>query len=119
MGLSGSSHQRTVSQAQIARPTSEIVYTFSFTTDWFQTENAVAPISAAATATVMRVQRSGNQLTSTRSVIRNHMPAETALARAASMLIRVATLAPIGTIAATRPIRTKNGFPGGCGSPRV
>ena len=116
---SGSSHQRTVSHATIARPTSETVYTFSFTTDWFHTVKAVAPTSAAAPATVMRTHRCGNQLTSTRSVIRNHIPADTALDSAASTLMRMATVGAIGRIAATRPMSTKNGLPGGCGSPSV
>jgi hypothetical protein len=100
-------------------PTSETVYTFSFTTDWFQTVNDVAPMTAATTPTVTRCQRSVNQPTSTRSVIRNHMPAETALATAARMFTRAPIELAIGRIEKTRPIRTKNGLPGGWGSPSV
>ena len=59
---SGSSHQRTISQEMSAMPTSETVYTFSFTTDWFHTVNAVAPMSAASAPPAMRCQRSANQL---------------------------------------------------------
>ena len=82
--------------------------------------NAVAPISAAIVPPVMRCQRCGNQPTSTRSVIRNHIPAETALQIAANTLMRVATLGPkIGMIENTRPIRTNSGLPGGWGSPSV
>ena len=33
--------------------------------------------------------------------------------------MRTATVGAIGRIAKTRPMRTKNGLPGGCGSPRV
>src|SRR6476660_8267017 len=66
-----------------------------------------------------RCQRSGNQLTSTRSVIRNHIPAETALQIAARMLMRTATDDAIGRIANTRPMITKSGLPGGWGSPSV
>src|SRR3954468_1788251 len=67
----------------------------------------------------MRIQRCSNQLTSTRSVIRNHMPADTALQMAASTLMRTATLFAMGSTEKTRPIRTNSGFPGGCGRPRV
>ena len=41
---SGSSDQRTVSQEMSASPSAATVYTFSFTTLWFHTVNAVAPI---------------------------------------------------------------------------
>ena len=33
--------------------------------------------------------------------------------------MRIATVEAIGRIAKTRPMRTKNGFPGGCGRPSV
>src|SRR5437764_5442162 len=67
----------------------------------------------------MRCQRSGNQLTSTRSVMRNHMPAETALQIAARMLILTATELAIGRIENTRPMMTKSGYPEGWGMPSV
>jgi hypothetical protein len=102
-----------------ARPTRLTVYTFSLTTDWLHTVNAVAPMSAAAVPPAMRCQRCGNQLTSTRSVIRNHMPADTALETAARMLTRAAIEPAMGSSVKKRPISTKNGLPGGCGSPRV
>ena len=47
------------------------------------------------------------------------MPAETALATAARTFTRTAMLDAIGRIAKNRPMRTKNGLPGGCGRPRV
>src|SRR4051812_7206305 len=65
----------------------------------------------------MRCQRSLNQPTRTRSVIRNHMPADTALEIAASTLMRTAMELAIGRIANTRPMRTNRGLPGGCGRP--
>jgi hypothetical protein len=89
------------------------------TTLWFQTVNAVAPMSAASAPPATRCQRSANQLTRTRSVMRNHIPAETALQIAASRLMRSATVGAIGRMANTRPISTNSGLPGGCGSPRV
>ena len=119
LGPSGSSHHRTMSQAEIAMPTSESVYTFSLTTDCDHTVNAVAPISAASEPPAMRCHLRGSQLTSTRSVTRNHIPAETALHSAAKMLIRIATFGAIGMIANTRPMRTNSGLPGGCGMPRM
>src|SRR5438034_72035 len=74
---------------------------------------------AATVPPRMRCHRSENQLTSTRSVIRNHMPAETALQIAARMLIRIATLDAMGKIEKTRPRMTNSGLPGGWGMPRV
>ncbi len=47
------------------------------------------------------------------------MPALTALESAASRLMRIATEGAMGSTANTRPMSTKNGLPGGCGSPRV
>src|ERR1043165_4841668 len=116
---SGWSDQWIISHAMIAMPTSETVYTFSFTTDWFQTVKAVAPMSAAIAPPVMRCHRSANQLTNTRSVMRNHMPADTALQMAARMLIRTATDDAMGRIENTRPTMTNSGFPGGWGRPKV
>ena len=81
--------------------------------------NAVAPISTASEPPATRCQRLSNQLTSTRSVTRNHIPALTALDTAASRLMRIAMVGAIGRIVATRPMSTKSGFPGGCGRPKV
>ena len=50
---------------------------------------------------------------------RNHSPAAAALHKAARTLIRIATFGAIGRIAKNRPSKTKNGFPGGWGSPKV
>ena len=47
------------------------------------------------------------------------MPADTALQIAARMLMRTATVVAIGRIENTRPMMTKSGLPGGCGSPSV
>jgi len=117
-GPSGSSHHRTVSQDTMARPMSETVYTFSFTTDWFHTVKAVAPMIVATTPPVIRCQRSASHDTHTRSATRNHMPAAIALVSAASALIFTATLSePSGRMENTRPISTNNGLPGGCGRP--
>src|SRR5918995_5040860 len=116
LGPSGSSHHRTVSQEMIATPTSDTVYTFSLTTAWLHTVNAVAPIKAASAPPSTRCQRSASQLTSTRSVIRNQTPADTAAHVAASMFTQNAGFMP-GMMEKTRPIKTKNGFPGGWGSP--
>src|SRR5262245_22571672 len=116
---SGSSDQRIISHDTTAMPASDTVYTFSFTTDWFHTVNAVAPSSVAIDAPRIRCQRAGNQPTSTRSVTRNHIAAATAEHSAARTLIRDATLAAIGSSAKTRPIRTKSGLPGGWGRPSV
>src|SRR5688500_8029259 len=118
-GPTGSSAHRTDSQATMAKKASETVYTFSFTTLWFQTVKAVAPMIAASTPPVTRCHRCGNQLTSTRSVIRNQAPADIALVTAARMLTRVAISEAIGSSVKTRPSRTKNGLPGGCGMPSV
>src|SRR4051812_21915354 len=111
---SGSSHQRTVSHDTTAKNASDTVYTFSFTTLWFHTVNAVAPRSAAVTAAVMRVHFTIDHVANTRSATRNHSPADIALQNAARKFTRAATLL-IGTSEATRPSSTKSGFPGGCG----
>src|ERR1035437_8926962 len=116
---SGSSHHRTMSHAATASPASDTVYTFSFTTDCAQTVNAVEPIRTASAPPAMRCQRSANQPTSTRSVIRNHIPAATELDSAASTFTRIAMVGAIGSSVKTRPSSTKNGFPGGCGMPSV
>src|SRR3954465_8521435 len=118
-GPAGSSHQRTVSHDTIAIPTSDTVYTFSLTTDCAHTVNAAAPMSTASAPPAIRCHRFGSQLTSTRSVIRNHIPAETALESAARMLTRIATVGAMGRWLKTCPMSTKNGLPGGCGIPRT
>ena len=118
-GPSGSSDHRIISHEMIAMPASDTVYTFSFTTDWFHTVNAVAPMSVATLAPTIRRHRSGNQLTSTRSVVRNHIAAATALQAAAKMLIRMATDPAIGNSDITRPSSTNSGLPGGWGRPSV
>ena len=61
----------------------------------------------------------GTSSTSTRSVMRNHIPADAALQIAARMLMRTATVVAIGRIENTRPMMTKSGLPGGWGSPSV
>src|SRR5687768_7292202 len=119
LGPSGSSDQRIMSHEITAMPRSETVYTFSFTTDWFHTVNAVAPMAVATAAPVRRCHFSGSQPTSTRSVMRNHIAADIALHRAARTLMRIATPGAMGNTANTRPIRTNSGLPGGCGSPSV
>ncbi len=73
-----------------ANPMSEIVYTFSFTTDWFHTVNIVAPTNTAVPAPASRSHFPVNHRASTRSVIRNQNPADAALASAAMMLMRAA-----------------------------
>jgi hypothetical protein len=79
--------------------------------------NAVAPTSTASEAPTIRCQYAGSQPSNTRSVIRNHMPAETALQNAAIRLIRWATLGAIGSSETTWPSSTNSGLPGGCGIP--
>ena len=60
----------------------------------------------------------GTSRPGSRSVMRNHMPADTALQIAARMLMRTATVVAIGRIENTRPMMTKSGLPGGWGSPK-
>src|SRR2546426_3949150 len=60
---------------------SDSVYTFSFTTDWFQTVNAVAAASAPATAARRRGRRAGTHSRIQRSLTRNQHPAAIALVR--------------------------------------
>src|SRR6476661_7900598 len=115
---SGSSHQSTVNHETMAKNASETVYTFSFTTLWFHTVNAVALRRLATVAPASRVHRCVNQWANTRSATRNHTAAVPALHRAASRFTRTATL-PIGTSVATRPRSTNSGLPGGCGMPSV
>ncbi len=95
------------------------MYTFSFTTDWFHTVNAVVATSAPARAAKRRGQRVGTMPRSQRSPIRNQHAADTALVTAASRLMRCAYPAAQGTSPHTCATRTKNGLPGGCGIPSV
>src|SRR5262245_64407248 len=76
-------------------------------------------MTAASTPPRIRCHRLANHPTSTRSVIRNHIPAETALQIAARMLILTAIDDAIGKIEKTRPMMTNSGLPGGCGRPSV
>ena len=52
-------------------------------------------------------------------MIRNHIPADTALETAARMFTRAAIELAIGSSEKNFPMSTKNGLPGGCGSPRM
>ncbi len=70
-------------------------------------------------APTIRRHRSWNHPASTRSVIRNHIAAATALHNAAKMLIRAATEDAMGSSDITRPSSTNSGLPGGWGSPSV
>src|SRR5690606_1550579 len=54
-----------------------------------------------------------------RSVMRNPIPALTALGRAARMLLLMATVGAMGSMEKTRPLMTKNGLPARCGRPTV
>src|SRR5947209_3368957 len=83
---SGSSHQRTVSHDTTAKKASETVYTFSLTTLWFHTVNAVAPSRDATAEATVRGQRASDHAASTRSATRNHSAAEAALHSAANAL---------------------------------
>src|SRR5437016_12528821 len=96
---------------------SDSVYTFSFTTDWFHTVNAVAALGAPATAARRRGSRAGTQLRIHRSPTRNQHPAATALVTAASRLIRSAYAAARGKRPQVWAISVNSGFPGGCGMP--
>jgi hypothetical protein len=106
-----------VSHETIAKKSSETVYTFSFTTLWFHTVKAVAPMSVAAPAPTSRCHRSRSHPTRTRSVIRNQAAAESAEQSAASTFTRCATVGAMGRWVKTLPSSTKNGLPGGCGIP--
>ena len=66
------------------------MYTFSFTTDWFHTVNAVAASTAPASAVARLGQRAGTTARSHRSPIRNQKPAVSALITADIRLMRAA-----------------------------
>src|SRR6266550_5284555 len=96
-GASGFSIHSIISHDTIVKNRSDTVYTFSFTTDWFHTVNAVAPMRVARPATTMRCQRSPIQRATILSVMRNQKPAEHALANAARILILAAYETGIGS----------------------
>src|SRR5512142_705447 len=95
------------------------VYTFSFTTDWFQTVNAVALTRAPASAARRRGVRTGTMGRRNRSPTRNQHAAATALVTAANRLMRIAYPATNGIIPQTWASIVNNGLPGGCGMPRT
>src|SRR5690242_715237 len=76
-------------------------------------------MSAAAAATTRRIHRAASHRRATCSVTRNQKPADAALQIAAKRFTRAATFGAIGSNENTRPTITKNGLPGGCGSPKV
>ena len=69
---------------------SETVYTFSFTVDWFHTVHIVALTRTPAKAAASRAQRIGTTSRIQRSATRNQSPAESALVSAAKRLMRAA-----------------------------
>src|SRR5947209_14184886 len=75
---------------------SDSVYTFSFTTDWFQTVNAVAAASAPAPAARRRGRRAGTHSRIQRSLTRNQHPAASGLVNAASSVMGSAEPAAVG-----------------------
>src|SRR5688572_22939984 len=108
-----------MSHDTIAIPASDTVYTFSFTTDWFQTVKAVAPMSVETAAVMRLVTGPRPARMATRRATRYQTAAATALDTAASTLMRIATLGAMGRIENTRPMMTNSGLPGGCGRPKV
>src|SRR3989442_2373727 len=106
-----------MSHSTSAIESSETVYTFSFTTDWFHTVNAVAATSAPATAARRRGMRAGTHSRIRRSLTGNRAPAAIALVTAASRLMRMAYPAASGSSPHVWAISTNRGLPGGCGMP--
>src|SRR6266446_10486076 len=106
-----------MSHSTSAIESSDSVYTFSFTTDWFHTVNAVAAASAPATAARRRGSWAGTHARIQRSLTRNQHAAAIALVTAASRLIRMAYPAASGSRPHTWAISTNRGLPGGCGMP--
>jgi hypothetical protein len=96
---------------------SETVYTFSFTTDWFHTLHEVAPTRAPPIAAPCRAHRLGTMPRSQRSATRNQNTAAPALVTAANRLIRTAYDSASGSSPKTWARTTNSGFPGGCGMP--
>src|SRR5690348_7498997 len=93
------------------------VYTFSFTTDWFHTVNAVAPQIAPASAAMRRGHTAGTKLRIQRSLTRNQHAAAIALVVAAKRLMRAAYPDARGIMPHTCAIIVNSGLPGGCGMP--
>ena len=93
------------------------MYTFSFTTDWFHTVNAVAEQIAPASAASRRGHVAGTHARIKRSPTRNQHPAATALVTAARRLIRIAYPAASGSRPQTCARIVNSGLPGGCGMP--
>ena len=113
----GWSSQRTISHNTSAIESRDNVYTFSFTTDWFHTVNAVAETVAPASAARRRGHRAGTQARIQRSPTRNQHAAAIALVVAASRLIRIAYPAARGNKPQVWAISVNSGLPGGCGMP--
>src|SRR6185295_1277210 len=88
-----------MSHSTRAIESSDSVYTFSFTTDWFHTVNAVAAARAPATAARRRGSRAGTHARIQRSLTRNQHPAAS------------------GNRPDVWAISTNSGLPGGCGMP--
>src|SRR2546428_12783518 len=102
-----------MSHSTSAIESSDSVYTFSFTTDWFQTVNAVAAASAPATAARRRGRRAGTHSRLQRSLTRNQHPAAIALGNAARRVMRIADPAPGGHQPPGGAVSTNNGVAGG------
>src|ERR1035437_1755723 len=109
--------QRSASHTTIVSWSSDTVYTFSFTTDWFQTVKLVAPTRAHTAAEMSRAPRLAKRPLVTSCATRNQIPAEAALATAASRLMRTAKSDASGNVPNRYAISTNNGLPGGCGMP--
>ena len=77
-------------QTIMAILSSDTVYTFSLTVDWFHTVHAMALAKMPANAAPSRGSRAGRMLRSQRSATRNQNPAPAALVNAANRLIRLA-----------------------------
>src|ERR1035437_4396155 len=68
--------QRSASHTTIVSWSSDTVYTFSFTTDWFQTVKLVAPTRAHTAAEMSRAPRLAKRPLVTSCATRNQIPAE-------------------------------------------
>src|SRR2546428_5012858 len=101
-----------MSHSTSAMDSSDTVYTFSFTTDWFHTVNAVAATSAPATAARRRGSRAGTHPRIQRSLTRNQHAAAIALVTAANKLIRIAYPAASGNRPLVWAISTTMWLPG-------
>src|ERR1043166_8938124 len=116
-GPGWSSPQCTTSQTHKAIESSETVYTFSFTVDWFHTVHEVAPTSTPAKAAAQRTHRTLMMGWSQRSATRNQRPEARALVTAANRLIRTAYDAASGSRPKVWASRVNSGLPGGWGMP--